>query len=519
MLWLGVAITISALIAGVIYFYFFVDDKGPYERAMDLANRGNFTDARAIIRTRIDRDPANVTAHYNMAQIYAMEKSPAGEIQHLMEIVKLNSFPAGVSPAEILNRLGEIHYEAENFQTSFQFYLESLNHTANNEEALARLAFMCIGQEEFEFAENYFRKLVEIAPFVLEYRIARGVGLAMLKKKECLDEFAQALQIQPDNPTARFLMAFQSYHQNDFKQSAEHLGYLLGKSYDPGVDLMIHKLAAAVFFQNAQYPRALESADRCLDIAQDQRWIKEEYDARLSVALLSLRAGELEKAGENLFELEIRNPADELVLRISDFRMDVEEGIAELNEISPRGFDYKLQMKDWLRNRFPPDSVYKMSGLRMEERFDIKVLYTTEGRSAPAKAAAPVNHAELIDTFNELPDAEFLNVCQKIITLQGYKTEKPLPKRDRDGVDYIAADLKDKKVKALFSFRKWSNEPISDIFLRNMQNQLNELKVHKGFVVAGARLTPGAEAALQNLKKIKVINEGDFGQVLTKVLK
>jgi hypothetical protein len=155
----------------------------------------------------------------------------------------------------------------------------------------------------------------------------------------------------------------------------------------------------------------------------------------------------------------------------------------------------------------------------MDERFDIKVFFTTESRGPAVRSAAPVNYAEYIERFNKLPDEAFLNVCQKIIADQGFKTDKPLPKRDKDGIDYIATDLNDKKIKALFSFRKWANEPISDIFIRNMQNQLNELKVHKGFVVAGARLTPGAEAALQNMKKIKVINEGDFGDILVKLLK
>ena len=77
----------------------------------------------------------------------------------------------------------------------------------------------------------------------------------------------------------------------------------------------------------------------------------------------------------------------------------------------------------------------------------------------------------------------------------------------------------DKKDRALFQFRKWRNQPISDIFLRNMQNTLNELKVARGFVIAGARLTTGAESALQNLKKIQVINGEDLGAVLVNIIK
>jgi hypothetical protein len=46
---------------------------------------------------------------------------------------------------------------------------------------------------------------------------------------------------------------------------------------------------------------------------------------------------------------------------------------------------------------------------------------------------------------------------------------------------------------------------------------MNELKVSNGYVIAGARLTAGAEQALQNLKKIEVINEEKLGELLAQI--
>ena len=51
-----------------------------------------------------------------------------------------------------------------------------------------------------------------------------------------------------------------------------------------------------------------------------------------------------------------------------------------------------------------------------------------------------------------------------------------------------------------------------------MQNLLNEQKVGLGFVVAGARLTEGAEKALENLKKITVVNDAELATLLQKIL-
>jgi hypothetical protein len=125
---------------------------------------------------------------------------------------------------------------------------------------------------------------------------------------------------------------------------------------------------------------------------------------------------------------------------------------------------------------------------------------------------------EMIQRFNALKGTVFEAACQRLISLLGYKLSKILPYRDKDGADFLVTSAQDKKVKALLRVRQWKNQPISDIFLRDMQNAMNELKVQEGYVVAGARLTAGAEAALQNLKKINVVNDMEFGELLKKVL-
>jgi len=198
--------------------------------------------------------------------------------------------------------------------------------------------------------------------------------------------------------------------------------------------------------------------------------------------------------------------------------MDVEEGAAALDRVSPRGFDFNAQLQDWLRNRFPEDILYRLSGLPMEEDFPIDDFFTAEGEVQKRKTETAIDPALMIERFNTLTESPFQNACARIIGMQGFQVEKTLPYRERDGGDFIAQSKADKKVKALFRIRKWKNQPISDIFLRDMQTVMNELKVNQGFVVAGTKLTPGAESALQNLKKITVIHEYDLAELLFKVL-
>jgi tetratricopeptide (TPR) repeat protein len=494
------------------------DRKDVYQRALNMAAEGNFVDARGLIRARIESQPDNPLGHFTMARIYALEGKTGDEKQHLLQVRRINQYGADIHPTAVLNRLGDISYSEGDYRASMDAYLACLQFSPQNEEALARVAFMAAGRGKFEIADRFFRTLSRTAPNTPDYRVGRGIMLSMLKQKEALREFETAVALAPNNPMPLFLHAFQAYKQRDYEKSRDSLRQLQGMQLDPYVQHVANKLGAVVHYHLKEYPEAVASAERCLTTASQNSLKREEYDAHLSVALLSILSGNLEKANDHLIELEMGNPSDVLVQRLSDFRMDLEEGAASLDRVSPRGFDMNNQLQDWLRNRFPDDAIFQLSGVAMEEDFAIDDFFTQEGEVQTRKVESTIDPALMIDRFNTLTEQPFLNTCAKIIGVQGYVLEKTLPYREKDGGDFVAAAKNDRKVKVLFRIRKWKNQPISDIFLREMQNYMNELKVSQGFVVAGARLTPGAESALQNLKRITVIQEYDFAELLIKVL-
>lgn len=520
------SIIFGILIAAGLIYYFFLADRGDvYERAMAAAARGDYMDARAMIRSRIDRDSGNPRPHYFMSRIYAMEGDRESELSHLNEVLTLDRFSADLKKIDVLMRVAEVYYDQGEYRSSFQKYMDVLEEHRSNEEALARLAFLAAGQGEYEIAELYFKDLVRIAPSVSQYRIGRGVALTMLRKKEALEELEEGMRLAPGDLTAIFLTALVAYKQNANDKAGQICRELKGLTNDPVISFILNKLSTVVYYRVGDFGLALESAENCLEIALDKGWESEEYDSRLAISYMAILSGDLEKANDHLLELEMQNPTDDVVIRVSDYRMDVEEGIATIHEISPRGFDFNNHLREWARSRFPDDAVYKLSGLRMEDRFDISSIVNKDGKAVKEPGVssrgggAYVDNTGLIEAFNVLPESSFISACEKLVQSQGYSVSKKLPRKEIDGADFIASKKEDKKIKALFSIRQWSNQPISDIFIRNMQNTMNELKVQYGFVIAGARLTPGAEQALQNLKKISVINEQDLGNLLQTVLK
>ena len=514
-----IAILVGLPIIGGLAYYFLSANRGNvFERALELADRGAFTDARGLLRSRLDRDPDDFRAQNFMALIYRKEGNDDLEQHHLQEVRRIGRYTTEMTPSVVLNRLGEIYYRQERYRDSYEVLLESYGFNNNDEAALTYLGFMAVGQEEFELADGYFRRLVAVAPNVSEYHLARGVTLAMIKHRDALVALETGLALAPHDTTAKFLCTLQAFRMGDPKKAKEHLEGLVSNLEDPDIAHLANRLAVGVYHLNKEFDQATAYAERCLSHALAQNWAKEEYDARISVAFMAMLVGDLEKAGDNLIELEMRNPSDDLIMKVSDFRMDLEEGVTTVDRVSPRGFDFLSQLQDWQRKRFPEDALYRLSGLAMEASFDIMDLHTREAMPQSRKKAEAADPNELIARFNQLKGPAFEEACRQIITLQGFVFEKILPSREKDGIDMIARSAEDRKVKALVRFRQWTNEPISDIFLRNMQNTLNELKVSLGFVIAGARLTSGAEEALKNLKKITVINEYDLGALLSRIL-
>ncbi|MCR9143572.1 MAG: tetratricopeptide repeat protein [bacterium] len=509
-----------AAIAGGLYYFAVFDRSSVFERALTLARNGSYMDARALIRSRIEREPDDPRGQYYMSRIYALEGNEDQELEHLKEIKRIGRYAGEIKPTEVIRRIAQVHYEADRLGDAFENYLDLLQYDPNNEAALAHIAFMAIGQGEFDLAEKYFKRLVKAAPTVSEYHIARGVGLSMLKdKEEALEELRSGLDQAPKNQTAQFLAALQYFKNGDAEKSAGLVETLLDNATDPYVSFIANRLATAVYYMTSDYAKSLTSAERCMEAAAKEEWDAEEYDARLAVAYMAMLTGDLEKANEHLLELEIRNSTDEMVMKISDFRMDLEEQVAQVDQVSPRGFDFVTHLQDWARKRFADDAMFRLSGLKQSQEFDVLAYFTTEGAPKPKEDKAQmIDPDELIGRFNNLKGESLKSVSQSIIASLGFKIQSELDYRDKDGKDYIATSLADKKIKALFRIRQWSNQPISDIFLREQQAYMNELKVNQGFVVAGARLTDGAEQALNNLKKITVVNETSFGEILQKVL-
>ena len=514
---------LSIVVTVFMIYNFFTALKGNknvYAEAIQMAEKGKFVDARGLLRSRLDQNPNDSLAHYHISRIYSMEGNIAQELHHLAELKRINILPKGVDPVVLFSRAAYLHYEQNKLAGAFDNFLSMLEFDPKNEMALAHVAFLAIGQQEFNIAERYFSRLVELSPQVKEYHIARAVGLAMLKQEKSIESFDRALEIDPEEHTALILKSIECLRQKKGAIGHEAITRVTNEVEDQHILYIAHKLATVLCYLEKDYDRSIEHAEFCEKNSKQNAWLREYYDSLLSVALLSILHNNLPRASECLLELEMSSPANETIIALSDFRVDLADGRAQLNQVSPRGFDFVAEMQLWLKTRFPENTIYKLSGLEQSENFDVLRFFSREGKPQHREGGAllSVEDPELIGQFNELSKQEFEKACQKIITLLGFKTIKNLNYRDTDGEDYLGQSLQSSKNTALFRIRKWSNQAISDIFLREQQSFMNEQNVSLGFVIASTQLTAGASEVLKSLKRITVINENRLAEILKQVL-
>ncbi len=510
-----IILVILIIIVGIVYI--FISKKDISERSLELAKQGNFLDARAIVRDKLEKDPTNPKYHYLLATIYKMEADEDNYIEHLKEIYKLKKTVPELPFYEVINKIADYEYKNERYTNCIKLYEEAIRYNKQNIEALARLAFLYAGQEAFEKADQYFKILLNLVPEKIEFLLGRGIIYSVQNKKEALEYFRKVIELEPTHILGLLFAGIESYRRKIFDENlVSKLEEVLKEQTSMEIRYIFHKLLMGLYYLNKNYNKALYHVDNALQIVLKENLLKDEYFIRITYACLGILGGDIENAHENLFILESRDFNDQTVTTLSDYRMIVEDGTIAPGQVSPDGFDFMNFFDNWMNKLFPQDFIYKISGIKMNVKITLPSSSESPIETLKKSHDTYIDYDEVIKNFNSLSKPQFLEVSNKIIQALGYRIVNILQPDDNEGFDCIAESLDRKK--ALFKIRQWKQQSISDIFLRNLQNKLNELKVQEGYVLSGARLTPGGEQALQTLKKLKVINGEEFANILINVL-
>jgi tetratricopeptide (TPR) repeat protein len=517
-IYIVIAVIIALIILIAFYYVFFGTKANLTEKALALAAMGNFLDAKAIIRDQLDLSPDDPKLLFTFSKIYSMENDIASEVNYLEKVKAIGHYSKEFPAISVTNRIGNIYYQLDMSDQAFFAYLDTLQHDPNNPEALIRLAFMSVGQKDFDIADKFMRQLQDDDIKISSYFLAKGVVYAMLNRNDDFEYFEKAYDIDPKSQVVSFLYALSLAKNRKFTEAIKIASPLIDSSPEDMVKFTVNQLHMVLNSCISDYSSALGFAKKCLDLANKNEWELERAESNSYCGMFHIMLNNLEEAAPFLIEAEAARIDDYDIINLAQYRADLEEGTAKPGTVSPRGYSLKTIVKDLLEKIFPKERYFEISGLKSSEVINIRGMIDGEGRKIISKFNQLSQ--DKISKFNQLRGNQFKSICIKILAELGYKIKRELPSLESEGANYIGIPKDDENTKIVFRIRKWKNITISDVFLTDLLSSMGEHDAEKGFIIGDAELTPGARKVIKaNDGMIRIVNGKELESILEKVMR
>jgi len=518
-----VIITAAIVLAVFFYYLFYIRPKlDPLYRAGAFERQDLLREAVLEYNKALETHPKDFITHYRLANLHQRLGEVDRTMHHLERILEIDRFNYEVDRVNVLKRLAELYYEADNIEKAFQTYYEVLNQTPNDYDALYYLAFISLGQEEFEFAQRYFERLVKAGRN--EFEIYFGAGICSYQNQripEAVGYFKSALAVRPHSDIGNLSMAFACQAKKDVKQALHYAGVVAGEAEEPEVKYIAHRLLALLSLQDGNYDDAISSLREALEIARSRDLQDQLMLALYDLGFAAAKAGrhrESYEAWRELFQAD-REYRDVKKL-VALARKDAEGQKKTGDEFEESAADYYDQ---WLAGAFPLDFIWNICGLRSERRFDVRNVMVTArvstGREGGAEGKRVAgDYADRLEAFCRLDVESFRIMANRVVTKMGYKVDQILQTyREADGVDFLAYSMATKE-KTLIWVRRWTKTMAGEITLRNFAQAITDQKAKQGIFITTIDLTDAAKANLDKLSKVMVIYPDQLNEFLRGIL-
>jgi tetratricopeptide (TPR) repeat protein len=508
-----VILVITFLISSGFYFFFIGNKFGFDEKVIALAKAGKFKEAKTLVKEKIDLHPSDIALVYLLATVYKIQGDLEGEASELEKIAAESKYTKEITQHQISSRLGSIYYQLDKYDEAFFYYLDLLDVSQNNLEAIVRIAFMAIGQKEFEIANRFLKMLPDSQIKLSAFFIAKGVVHTMLGKDEDFEYYQKAYELDKNSVVAQFLYAFGLYQRRQFKDALKIVDNIIDTVPEEYIKFTFLQFLMVQYLCLKDYSSAMLNARLCIDLSRKNNWEGELSESNFHYSIFCIASNDLEKASEYLIEAEYLKPHDTDIINLANYKMDLEEGLVTPGSISPKGFNFTSFLGGLPEKLFPHERAFEISGLKMPFNINIRGIINKDGKKLITKISQL--SPDKVIKFNSLRGLQYKNACAKILNSFKYKIKKELPCLESEGANLLAISREDEDDIALFRFRRWKQANLSDIFLSEMQQSMLEVGAFKGFLVASCDLTIGAKKFLKaNDGKITIINDNELDGVL-----
>jgi tetratricopeptide (TPR) repeat protein len=510
-----IAVGAGFIVLGFLITFIISQKRDGYAKALSLAAMGNYVDARAIVRDKLEEDHQNPYGHYVMSKIYSMENDPMNEAKHL-EIIKKNSrYTKDIDPLTVSNRIADIYYSRDYFEEAFFHYLDTLHVDRSNPIACMRLGFMALGQKEFKIADTFFSRLPEERMNTSLYLIARGVISGVTGGGKEREYFEKAFKLEK-SAVCGFLYAISLSRENKHKDAVKIASSIADQVEDEYVRYTIFQflMTESILMQN--FPDAFKYARLCMEMSKLNGWASEQIESDIHFSMICIYMARYEDASEHLIEAEAERLDDPEVIGLANLKYKLERGLGNLESLSV-DYDLTKELNILSVSLFPNSRYFELSGMRSSKPFNIKGLVDEAGNKTAKKL--DLVGIDKFEKFISMAGTQFKNQSTRMILKLGYRVTKELTNPDGDGVNYLCSSKENVDNKAIFRVRKWKDAKVSDIFLREMLQQMEESNAIRGYIIGNFDLTEaGRKIISQNEGSFELINADRLEDLLDKTM-
>lgn len=505
----------AVILLGFLLTFIIGQKRDSYAKALNLATLGNFLDARALVREKLEEDHQNPYGHFVMSKIYSMENDPLNEAKHLEIIKKNNRYTKEIDAVTISNRIAEIYYAKDFFEESFFHYLDTIQIDRSNPTACMRLGFMALGQKEFKIADHFFSRMPEERLNSSAYFIAKGVISGVTGQGKEKEYFEKAYKLEK-TPVSGFLYAVALSRENKHKDAVKIATSIGDQIDDEYVRYTIFQflMTEAILMQN--FPEALKCSRLCMEMSKLHGWESETIESSIHFSMISVYMGRYEEASEYLIEAEAERLDDPDLTELANLKYRLERGMGTVETLNQE-YDLTRELSLLSVNLFPNSRYYELSGMRSSKPFNIKGLVDESGK----KLASKLNMVGIdkFEKFISLVGTNFKNQATRMVMKLGYRVTKEISNPEGDGVNLLASSKEDVNKRAVFRVRKWKDAKVSDVFLREMTTQMEEYGATKGYVIGNFDVTEGGKKIISASNGALEMHNGDlFEDLLEKTM-
>ena len=509
-------ILIIILSAFIFYLLYLKPKRNPLNKAVELSRQNKFLEAIDEYKKTLSGKTDAFDIHYQIAELYNKIGNYDQLIFHLNEILRIDKYSAEITKLMVLEKLAQAYYLLEEIEKAFQVFFEILKIEPDDPEAYYHIAFIALGQGEFEIAQKYFEKLVLIHD---DFESYFGAGICSHqndKNADAVRYFKEAIALKPNSDIATLAISFALQKSGKYNEAILYIEKLVKRITEDDVKYISKRLLSFLNLEADKNEAGLKLLEELLSFTRGKNLQDEIKLSLYDIGFACVKNNQLNKAFSYWEEL----------YRIDNNYEDVKELLNLIKKDMNRnsdgdGFDNSIfdYVDDWVKNAFSPNFLWNICGLKSSRIIDIKNVVVpakiVKGKSGKQIfPEEPVESGERIAAFCSLDNENFRMISTRIVMKLGNKVTEILHTyKEPDGVDLVSlSEETDDKV--LVWIRRWKDSNVGEITLRNFAQAVNDIKAKKGIFITSAELTQAAQQSLSKLRKVNVIPPSELNDLL-----